>query len=112
PGYTIRNRASAMQDWELNQIVSRGAKLIRLDYWEESKADVTVGKALARGLEPELVIGATMKYSGRDSVADFQARCSRAATKYHGQIRYYETLNEPNINGWLPGDFVQHQRAC
>jgi hypothetical protein len=112
PGYTILNRTSAMQDFELGQIVGIGAKLIRLDYWEEAKADVTIGKALARGLEPELVIGATMRYSGRDTVADFQAHCSRAATKYHGQIRYYETLNEPNINGWLSADYVKYQRAC
>jgi hypothetical protein len=112
PGYTILNRTSAMQDFELSEIASIGAKLIRLDYWEMSKADVTVGKALARGLEVELVMGATMRYSGRDTVADFQSRCSAAATKYRGKIRYYETLNEPNINGWYPADFVQYQRAC
>jgi hypothetical protein len=112
PGYTILNRTSAMQDWELAQIASRGAKLVRLDYWEPAKADVTIGKAIAHGLEPELVIGATMHYGSRDTLTDFQTRCSNAATKYHGKVRFYETLNEPNINGWVPSTFVQYQRAC
>jgi Cellulase (glycosyl hydrolase family 5)/Ig domain of plant-specific actin-binding protein len=112
PGYTILNRTSAMQDFELGQLATVGAKAVRLDYWEPAKADVTIGKALAHGLEPELVIGATMHYSSRDTVSDFQTRCSQAATKYHGKVRYYETLNEPNINGWVPSTFVQYQRAC
>ena len=112
PGYTILNRTSTMQDWELSQIANRGAKLIRLDYWEPAKADVTIGKAFAHGLEPELVIGATQHYSTRDTVTDFQSRCSAAATKYHGKIRFYETMNEPNINGCVPSTFVQYQKAC
>jgi hypothetical protein len=112
PGYTILNRTSAMQDWELGQIAGRGAKLVRLDYWEPAKADVTIANALAHGLEPEIVIGATMHYSSRDSLADFTSRCQHAATKYHGLIRYYETLNEPNINGWSPSVFVPYQQAC
>jgi hypothetical protein len=112
PGYTILNRTSAMQDFELNQMVAVGVKAIRLDYWEEAKADVVIAKALARGIEPELVIGATMRYSSRDTVADFGARCSRAAIKYQGKVRSYETLNEPNINGWNAAAYVPYQRVC
>jgi len=101
-----------MQDFELGQIASIGAKAIRLDYWEAAKADVTIAKALAHGLEPELVLGATMTYAGRDTVTDFGTRCKNAATKYHGKIRYYETINEPNSNGWPAADFVAYQKAC
>jgi hypothetical protein len=112
PGYTIISRSSAMQDFELNQIVAVGAKLIRLDYPDPARADVVIAKAIARGLEPALVIGATIPYASRPSLSTFQSRCAAAATKYRGTIRYYEPMNEPNIKGWPPADFVQYQRAC
>ena len=112
PGYSIMNRTSAMQDFELNQLVAVGAKLVRLDYVEPAKADVVIAKATARGLETELVIGATITYANRPALSTFQSRCSAAATKYHGKIRYYETMNEPNIMGWPPSAFAQYQRAC
>jgi Cellulase (glycosyl hydrolase family 5)/Ig domain of plant-specific actin-binding protein len=111
PGYTILNRTSAMQDWELSQIKSRGAQAVRLDYWEPAKADVVIAKARAKGLEPELVIGATLKPTST-TLTDFRSRCAAAATKYHGIVRYYETANEPNSNGWTGTSFEPYQAAC
>jgi hypothetical protein len=100
-----------MQDWELNQIKAVGAQLVRLDYWEPAKADAVIAKARARGLEPELVIGATLKPTST-TLADFRSRCAAAATKYHGIIRYYEPSNEPDSNGWTGTAYAPFQIAC
>jgi hypothetical protein len=115
PGYTILNRSSSSQDYELDQIVKAGAKAVRLDYVEPAKADVTIAKAMARGLEVELGIGGTMRAGTTLSATAFGSRCSAAASKYDGRVRFYEPMNEPNgaWNGpWNPATFVAYQRAC
>jgi polysaccharide biosynthesis protein PslG len=120
PGYTILNRSSAMQDFEIDQIVRAGAKLIRLDDLanapiEEAKTDAVVAKALARGLEPELNLGGTEHYPWGVTAASFGQACSEVATKYHDKVRYYEVLNEPNGNWngpWPAATYVSYLQAC
>jgi polysaccharide biosynthesis protein PslG len=119
PGYNILNRTSAMQDFEIDQIVRVGAKLIRLDDIatspaEEAKTDAVVSKALARGLEPELNLGGTEPYPWAVSSTTFGQACSEVATKYHEKVRYYEVLNEPNgsWNGWTAAGYVPYLQAC
>lgn len=118
PGFTINGRTSVMQDWEIGRIKAVGAKLIRLDYlvgntsWQ-FKNETVIDKALAAGLEVEVSVGGTSSGGyGSVSASTYGQRCSQAATKYHGRIRFYETFNEPNINGWSPSQFAPYQRAC
>jgi hypothetical protein len=100
-----------MQDWELDQDKQVGSQIVRLDYWEASKADVTISKAFAKGLQVELGMG-SLSYPAPISASSFGSRCGSMAAKYAGKIKYYEIMNEPDLHGWTPDTYVPYQKAC
>ena len=78
-------------------------------------ADSVISQTLAAGLEPELCIGCNVKYPWSKTASQYGADCSTVATKYHGKVRYYEVMNEPNgsWNGpWDPTVYVSYLKAC
>lgn len=114
PGFNALNRTPAMEGFELNQMIRVGAKLVRLDYlpgWY-TQSDAAITQAINAGLEPELVLGATVKYPWSKTAAQYGADCSYAATKWRGKVRYYEPMNEENSNGWTGAAYEPYLAAC
>jgi Cellulase (glycosyl hydrolase family 5) len=125
PRYGISPSFSILQDsptdraWEVARWVDLGAKIIRLDYvtgtsWA-TVADSVISQTLAAGLEPELCMGCNIHYPWSKTASQYGADCSSVATKYHGKVRYYEVMNEPNgaWNGpWDPTVYFSYLKAC
>jgi hypothetical protein len=38
--------------------------------------------------------------------------CGNVARANHGRVRFYEALNEPDLNGWSADSYVPYLRAC
>jgi hypothetical protein len=119
PSFSILQDSPADQAWEVARWVDMGAKIIRLDYVTGTSwapvADSVIAQTLAAGLEPELCVGCNVHYPWSKTASQYGADCSSVATKYHGKVRYYEIMNEPNgsWNGpWDPTVYVSYLKAC
>jgi hypothetical protein len=107
-----------MRDFELGQIKAVGATLVRVDYlnssnaWYPAEVDA-INRTIAHGLEPELVIGGSAN-PGFRTVTQYAADCTEAAKTWHGKVRYFEAMNEPNTasRGWTPAAYEPYLAAC
>lgn len=111
PGYKILNRSPADRAFELDQMKGAGAQIVRLDYVEPEKADVVIEEALARGLEPLLCVGGTTRAPG-PSLSDYTALATTAAARWGGKVRFFELMNEPNLNGWTSATYTPYLKEA
>jgi len=113
PGYAIQNRTSTMQDWEMSQDTAVGGKILRIDYNNSTTGDTVITKAIAHGLEPEIILGGTHTYSSSETASGFASNyCTAGPTKWKGKVRFYEVMNEPDLNGWTADTYVPFLKAC
>jgi hypothetical protein len=116
PKYGIAGGASPTNA-ALDQMVSVGAKYVRFDYSSTGK-DTTVQAAVSRGLEVYLILFGTDTNPRTDpgTFPTTVANLYKNAKKADGitpRLRWYEILNEPDINGWTPDVYAQFAlNAC
>jgi len=102
-----------MQDWELSDVTSVGGKIFRLDYNNSTTGDTVITKALAHGLEPEVILGGTHQYSSTETPSGFASSyCTPGPSKWKGKVRFYEIMNEPDLNGWTADTYTPFLKAC
>jgi len=105
-GYKILTRSAADQAFELDQIKAIGAKIVRFDSTpgNQAQVDSVVAGALARGLEPMLILFGTSRPVSPATAASF---AGSQAAKWKGRVRLYEFANEPDLNGWNGTNYAQ-----
>jgi hypothetical protein len=105
-GYKILTRSATDQKFELDQIQSIGAKLVRFDSLpgNQSQVDTVVSGVLSRGMEPILVLFGT---TGPISPSTAAAFASSQATKWKGRVRLYEFTNEPDLHSWTGTSYAK-----
>ena len=105
-GYKILTRTSAQQAFELDQIQSVGAKIVRFDSLpgNQAQVDPVVNGVLARGMEPLLVLFGTTGPISPSTAASF---AGSQAAKWKGKVRLYEFANEPDLHGWTGTTYAQ-----
>jgi len=105
-GYKILTRSPAEQAYELDQIRSIGAKIVRFDSTpgNQAQVDSVVAGVLARGMEPMLILFGTSRPVSPATAASF---AGSQAAKWKGRVRLYELANEPDLNGWNGTNYAQ-----
>jgi hypothetical protein len=105
-GYKILTRTPAEQNFELDQIQSVGAKIVRFDSLpgNQTQVDPLVAGVRARAMEPLLVLFGTTGPISPSTAASF---AGAQAAKWKGKVRLYEFANEPDLNGWNGTNYAQ-----
>ena len=113
PGYTIIDRSSADQDFELDKVqrVANGKPtVIRIDSTpgNQAKMDLLMPKVLQRGLVPMLILWGSE--GSPPAVGTFAAS---QVTKWGAAVSLYEIVNEPDMrNGaWTADGYADFVKA-
>jgi hypothetical protein len=114
--YPIWNRERD-REFDFAEASALGVKYVRLDLLYESPSwqaelDGVVAAALARGIEPVMILGGWLNYDNRMTTAQFEAFAEEMAVKYTGKARVFEVINEPDLAGWTPETYVPYLQAA
>jgi Bacterial Ig domain len=106
-------RSPADRAFELDQLqaAANGHRaLVRMDSTPGNQPylDSWVNDALARNLEPVLLLWSTTGPITPQAAGDFAAA---QGAKWKGKIRFFEFANEPDINGWTPEQYTACLKA-
>jgi hypothetical protein len=112
-GYKILTRSAADRAFELDQIVSVGGKIVRFDSTPSNQQEVEtlVNECLARNLEPLLSLFGTTSDPSSKNATIAAAFARDQARKFKGKVRMFETVNEPDLNGWTPEELTVFTKA-
>lgn len=107
-------RTAADRAFELDQIqaAANGHRaVVRIDSTPENQPylDAWVADALARNLEPMLILFGTTGPVTTDAAASFAAA---QGTKWNAKIRLFELANEPDLSGWTPEQYTADLKAA
>jgi hypothetical protein len=107
-------RTAVDRAFELDQIQADAnghRAVVRIDSTPENQPylDAWVADALARNLEPMLILFGTTGPVTTDAAASFAA--SQGA-KWNGKIRLFELANEPDLSGWTPEQYTADLKAA
>ena len=107
-------RSAADRAFELNQIqaAANGHRaVVRIDSTPEWQPwlDAWVPEALARNLEPMLILFGNNGPVSADAAASFAAA---QGAKWKGKVRLFELANEPDLNGWTPEQYTADLKAA
>jgi cellulase (glycosyl hydrolase family 5) len=107
-------RSAADRAFELDQIqaAANGHRaVVRIDStpsWQPW-LDTWVSDALARNLEPMLILFGNNGPVSADAAASFAAA---QGAKWKGKVRLFELANEPDLNGWTPEQYTADLKAA
>jgi polysaccharide biosynthesis protein PslG len=103
--------------FDFAEMSALGVKYVRLDLvygsssWQ-AELDKVVTAALARGIEPVMILGGWLNYADRMTTAEYEAFAEEMADKYAGKARVFEVINEPDLAGWTPESYVPYLQAA
>ena len=107
-GWKLPFRSSTDQDYEINQDVALGAKIVRID--GGTATDTVVGKLLAKGITPDVIFASNPNYPWSTTPSQLASQASGFASKWGSKIMY-ECMNEVNIHGWTPDAYLPYLKA-
>jgi Cellulase (glycosyl hydrolase family 5) len=103
--------------FDFAEMSALGVGYVRLDLrygnseWQAEVDDV-VTAALARGIEPVMILGGWLRFDARMTTAEYEAFATEMAAKYRGKANVFEVINEPDVVGWTPETYVPYLQAA
>ncbi len=107
-------RSATDRAFELDQIKAAAnghPAVVRIDSTPGNQPylDQWVADALARNLEPLLILFGTSGPVSSDAAASF---ASAQGAKWKGKVRLFEFANEPDLQGWTPEQYTADLKAA